>query len=139
MNTTSPAPGLAALGLVSIVLILGGCTAYDAAAHGSVETNFTNATEFAREHSGIASWLPADAQAITAVDSTRAENTMTVRYDSATEPEGCEAVPRTSSPTMDVESDIDVYSIDSVLLCDDWAIAHEGNQWLAWTPATEAD
>ena len=40
---------------------------------------------------------------------------------------------------MDVESDIDVYSIDSVLLCDDWAIAHEGNQWLAWTPATEAE
>ena len=40
---------------------------------------------------------------------------MTIRYDSASDPEGCETVPRSSAPTINIDSDIDVYSLDSVL------------------------
>lgn len=138
MNITSPVPGFSALGMVSIVLLLAGCSAYDAAAHGRVQTSFTHETEFAQEHPDSATWLPADATSITVANSTRAEHTMTIRYDSTTTPVGCESAPRESSPTMGVYSGIDVYSIDSVLVCDGWAVAHGDGQWIAWIPATEA-
>jgi hypothetical protein len=139
MNTLSPAPGFAALGLVSIMLVLGGCSAYEATVHGRAETAHASATSLASEHPDVASWLPPDATSITVVNSTRAEDTTTISYDSDTAPDGCETVPRTSAPTMAVDADVDVYSTDSVLLCDTWAIAQDAGTWVAWTPATEAE
>ncbi|WP_405372855.1 MULTISPECIES: hypothetical protein [unclassified Microbacterium] len=138
MTSSSPAPGFAALGLISIALILGGCSAYDAAAHGRATSTSPNETAFTKAHPDTAPWLPVDAASITVVQSTREANTITIGYESATEPEGCETVTRTSAPTMDIDADVDVYAIDSVLRCDRWAVAHDGDRWVAWTPASEA-
>lgn len=138
MSKQAGIPGLAGLGLVSIVLILAGCSAIDDVAHGSAQTTYTNAPAFEKDHADTAAWLPADATSVTLVSSTRADGVMTLAYESATAPEGCESVERQSSPTMSVETDVDVYAASSVLLCGQWAVAHEAGQWLAWTPATEA-
>lgn len=139
MNKESGIPGLAGLGLVSIVLILAGCSAVDDLAHGSAQTTYTNAAAFSKEHADAASWLPTDAMSITLVSSTRTEGVMTLAYESATAPMGCKSVPRQSSPTMSLDTNIDVYAISSVLLCGEWAVARDASQWLAWIPATEAD
>ncbi len=127
------------MALASVVLVLGGCSAFDAAAHGSASASYDTASDFARENSTVASWLPLDAASITLVTSTRAEGTATIRYESTTSPDGCETAARTSAPTMDVETDLDIYGIDSVLVCDEWAVAGDGDEWVAWTPATEAE
>ena len=138
MSKDTGIPGLAGLGLVSIVLILAGCSAIDDLAHGSSRVTSSNATAFAREHAGVADWLPADAMSVALVSSTRADDVMTLTYESETAPEGCETLPRQSAPTMSVDTDIDVYATPSVLVCGSWAVAHDADQWLAWTPATEA-
>lgn len=138
MTSRASTPGISALGLVSIVLLLAGCSAFDATAHGSAETTYTGASGLAKEHPEVASWLPSDATSITVVDSTRADDTMTVGFDSASAPDGCEAAERQSAPTMSVDTDVDVYAVDSVLVCGDWALARDADHWVAWTPAVEA-
>ena len=139
MSKDTGIPGLAGLGLVSIVLILAGCSAIDDVAHGSSRTTYSNATDFAREHSGVADWLPADARSVALVSSTRTDGVMTLAYESETAPEGCETLPRQSAPTMSIDTEVDVYATPSVLVCESWAVAHDADQWLAWTPATEAE
>lgn len=139
MSTQAGIPGLAGLGLVSIVLILAGCAAIDDVAHGSAQTTYPNVADFEKEHAETAGWVPSDARSVTLVSSTRADGVMTLAYESATAPDGCETVARQSSPTMSIDTEVDVYATSSVLLCGQWAVAHDGDQWLAWTPATEAE
>lgn len=132
-------PGAAALGMAAILLTLSGCAAVDNIAYGRAESSFANAYELSESGSGAPLWLPADATEITRVSSTRAEDTVSLVFRSDDGLTGCEEVERISAPTMEVTDGPDVYAIDRVAACDEWAVAESDGTYYAWTPAKEAE
>lgn len=132
-------PGTAALGMAAILLTLSGCAAVDGIAYGRSSATFENASQLSESGGGAPLWLPADATEITRVSSTRAQDTVSILFRSDEGVAGCEEVPRVSAPTMEIADGPDVYAIDRVALCDDWAVAESDGTYYAWTPAKEAD
>jgi hypothetical protein len=51
----------------------------------------------------------------------------------------CAEVERLSAPTMEITSGPDIYAIDRVAVCGEWAVAESNNTYYAWTPAKEAE
>lgn len=131
-------PGVALVGLCSILILMTGCAAYDDLAHGRSETSFASAPAFQREGGTEVAWLPDDATQITHVTSTRAEHTKSIVFSSDEELSGCETTDRTSLPTMEVSGGIDVLAISQVFVCGDWAVAEDNGEFYAWMPATES-
>lgn len=132
-------PGTAAIGMLAILVTLSGCAAVDNLAHGQSSATYSNAQEFAQADGGAPGWLPADARQIETVSSTRADDTASVVFVSDEGVSGCEDVDRVSAPTMEIESGPDVYAIDRVAVCGDWAVAESDGTYYAWTPAQEAE
>jgi uncharacterized protein YceK len=131
--------GVAVAGLAVILLTVSGCAAVDSLAYGRATAHYDNAAAYAQEKGHAPTWMPTDAVDIVEVASTRADDTATVAFDSASGPAGCDDVDRRSAPTMNVEG-VDVFAIDRVALCGDWAVATDGEgAFTAWTPAIEAE
>ncbi len=131
-------PGTAALGMAAILLTLSGCAAVDSVAYGRAESTYATANDLAQAHDEAPAWMPADARDITRVVSTRAQ-AESLMFSSTDGLAGCEDVERLSAPTMEIASAPDVYAIDRVAVCDEWAVAKSDGTYYAWTPATEAE
>jgi hypothetical protein len=125
--------------MVAILLTLSGCAAVDHVAYGRSSATYANAYELSESGGGAPLWLPTDATEITHVSSSRAQDTESLLFRSDEGLGGCEEVPRVSAPTMEIADGPDVYAIDRVALCEDWAVAESDGTYYAWTPAKEAD
>lgn len=133
-------PGAAVAGLAAIFLTTAGCAVVNDVAYGKTETTHANPVELAQERGTTLDWLPSDARSIVRVASTREEGVESILFSSATAPEGCRETERLSAPTMLVEDAPDVYEIDVVQVCGNWAVAAgDDDRYIAWTPAPEAD
>ncbi|MDF2580590.1 MAG: hypothetical protein K0S49_2169 [Microbacterium sp.] len=132
-------PGAAALGMAAILLTLSGCAAIETVAYGSVESTYETAKELAQARGEAPAWLPADARELTRVVSTRAEAESIVFSSDTGLAADCAEVERLSAPTMEITSGPDVYAIDRVAVCGEWAVAENDGTYYAWTPATEAE
>jgi hypothetical protein len=130
-------PGAAALGMAAILLTLSGCAAIDSVAYGRAESSYATAQEFVQARGEAPAWLPPDAREITRVVSTRAE-AESLLFSSEDGLAACEDVERVSAPTMEIASAPDVYAIDRVAVCGEWAVAESDGTFYAWTPAQEA-
>lgn len=131
--------GTALVGMVAIMLTLAGCSAVDDLAYGRAEASYANPDDLAQARGEALDWLPADAREIERVASTRADGTESLLFVSAEGLAGCGQTDRLSAPTMEVDDAPDVYAIDTVALCGDWAVAEQDGTYYAWTPAKEAD
>ncbi|MDF2916992.1 hypothetical protein ACU6RU_04150 [Microbacterium sp. F1-18] len=131
-------PGAAVLGMAAILLALSGCAAVDSVAYGRAESTYATAKDLAQARGEAPAWLPADARDITRVVSTRAE-AESLLFSSADGLTGCEDVERLSAPTMEIAAGPDVYAIDRVTVCGEWAVAENDGTYYAWTPAEEAE
>jgi hypothetical protein len=131
--------GFAFLGMAAIVLIVSGCAAIDDVAHGKATTTYSSADELVAEHTDTDEWVPADAREIEVVSSTRAADTASILFRSDEGLTGCLETERLSAPTMNIDAGPDVYAIDEILLCDEWAVVEDDGVFYAWTPAIEAD
>ncbi|MFS0713644.1 hypothetical protein ABC195_07140 [Microbacterium sp. 2P01SA-2] len=132
-------PGAAALGMAAILLTLSGCAAVDNVAYGRAETTYDTAKELVQARGEAPAWLPADARELTRVVSTRADAESIVFSSDTGLAADCAEVERLSAPTMEITSGPDVYAIDRVAVCGEWAVAENDGTYYAWTPATEAD
>jgi hypothetical protein len=131
--------GFAFLGMAAIVLIVSGCAAIYDVAHGKATATYTTATELAGDQGDDVAWVPEDATEIEVVTSTRTEGTASIVFRSDDDLGDCGATERLSAPTMVIESGPDVYAIDEVMVCGDWAVASSDGLFYGWTPAVEAE
>ena len=131
--------GTALIGIVAIIATLAGCSAVDDLAHGRAAASYANPQELAQAREGALDWLPGDAREIERAASTRADGTESLLFVSEEGLAGCSETARLSAPTMTVDGAPDVYAIDTVALCGDWAVAEQDGTYYAWTPAAEAD
>lgn len=130
--------GAAVAGLGLILFVVSGCALVNDVAYGRAESSAPNGAELAAARGEALDWLPADAADIRRVQSTRSDAESLV-FRSATGPVGCDEVDRTSAPTMTVTDAPDVYAVDRVRVCGDWAVATVDGVSYAWTPGDEAE
>lgn len=121
------------------ILVVGGlaaCSVVEGATSGSV----TSTAETRETLSGeIPAWIPDDATGITRVEGARGDAASILLISSSDlNASSCEAVPRVSAPTVQVEDAPDVYSEDEVFSCGEWAVVPSEDGWYGWTPAIES-
>lgn len=134
----SPRPGSAFAGLIVVLFLVTGCGVVDDVAHGTSQSSFANSQMLEQDRGEELAWLPDDAQRIVLVASTRSDATESLVFESEQGLSGCETVERESAPTMVVPGGLDVYAVKDVALCGEWAVAQDGGDFYAWTPATES-
>jgi len=134
----SPRPGSAFVGLTAVLIVVTGCGVVDDVAHGTSQSSFANAQMLEQDRGETLEWLPDDAQHIVRVASTRSDSTESLVFESERGLSGCETVERQSAPTMVVPGGLDVYAVNDVALCGEWAIAQNDGDFYAWTPAAES-
>ncbi|MDJ1114561.1 hypothetical protein [Microbacterium dauci] len=135
-----PVPtGFSFLGMAAIVLIVSGCAVVDDVVHGKAATTYSTAAELADDRDIAAAWLPDDATEIEVVSSTRTADTASIVFRSDEGVRGCVTTERRSAPTMVIDSGPDVYAIDEVMVCGDWAVVESDGLFSGWTPAVEAE
>jgi len=134
----TPRPGSAIAGLIVVLFLVTGCGVVDDVAHGKSQSSFANSQMLEQDRGEELAWLPDDAQRIVLVASTRSDATESLVFESEQGLSGCETVERGSAPTMVVPGGLDVYAVKDVALCGEWAVAQDGGDFYAWTPATES-
>ena len=134
----SPRPSSAFVGLTAVLIVVTGCGVVDDVAHGTSQSSFANAQMLEQDRGETLEWLPDDAQHIVRVASTRSDSTESLVFESERGLSGCETVERQSAPTMVVPGGLDVYAVNDVALCGEWAIAQNDGDFYAWTPAAES-
>ncbi len=137
MTITRRPRAAAALPLAALLLVgsLAGCSAVSDALQREAQHEFESREELVETWDKDASWLPVDAETIVTRESTMGDPaSLTARSSSALDPERCAEVERRSAPTVAVEDTPDVYKIDQVFACGDWAVVATEDGWFGWTP-----
>lgn len=130
------APLAAALLLVTLT----GCATIGDVFTRQASHAFATRDELAREWTKEAPWLPADAEAIVTRESTAGDPASLIAISGeALSAELCTEVERQSAPHFTLEGAPDIYKIDRVFACGDWAVAATDDGWYGWTPNHPAE
>ena len=137
MSSTRSLRTAAAIPCAAVLLItaLAGCSAVGDALQREASHQFATRDALVDGWEKKASWLPADAESIVTRESTMgAPATLTAVSTSDLDPDQCAEVERRSAPTIVMANTPDVYKIDRVLACGDWAVVETEDGWYGWTP-----
>lgn len=135
--TTSRSRGTAAVLAATAVaaLSLTGCSTLQQALQHESTARFADASALASDWDKTADWLPEDATAISVHESTDgAPASLLATSDAELDLTRCAEVERQSAPTFSIEDTPDVYTIDTVFACGDWAVVPTDDGWYGWTP-----
>lgn len=135
--TSTPRPRAAAASLAAAVLLvsLTGCSGIGDALRQEASHEFATRDQLVKEWGKDAPWLPDDATSIVTREST-AGDPASVTSGSATglDPSLCAETERRSAPTFALEDTPDVYKIDRIFACGEWAVVATDDGWYGWTP-----
>jgi hypothetical protein len=137
--TSTPSRRAARTALPATVLLLVmplvGCAAVVDALRGEAAAEFDTRADLVDDWGKAAPWLPADATDIVTHESTEGDPA-SLRAVSATalNPAHCVEVERESAPMFTLAETPDVYKIDRVYACGDWAVVATDDGWYGWTP-----
>ncbi|MEL5990109.1 hypothetical protein ACOKGD_07545 [Microbacterium phosphatis] len=127
----------AAASVAALLLLpsLAGCAAAEAALQQEASHEFATHDELVKGWKREAPWVPADAQSIRIRESLAGEPaSLAVVSESDLTTDLCAEVERKSAPTIVLEKTPDVYKIDRVFACGDWAVVETDDGWYGWTP-----
>ena len=135
MNTTRTR-GAAALALAVIASVsLTGCVSIPQLLQNESSSTFPDAATVAADWDKSAPWLPADATDISVYESTNGDPaSLRATSGASLDPAQCVEVDRQSAPTFVLDDTPDVYKIDTVFACGDWAVVPTDDGWYGWTP-----
>lgn len=138
MNSTRTRGVTAALALAAaaaVSLSLTGCTSIQQMLQNESTGTYPDAAAVAADWDKTAPWLPADATDISVHESTKGDPaTLLATSDSELDLSQCAEVPRQSAPTFAIDGAPNVYKIDTVYACGDWAVVPTDDGWYGWTP-----
>lgn len=129
------AAAAATLPAILLLTSLTGCSAVSDALYGEASHEFSSHDQMVEQWSKEAPWLPADASSILIREKTDGDPA-SLTADSATplDPELCGEVERRSASTFALDNTPDVFKIDRVYACGDWAVVATDDGWYGWTP-----
>jgi len=129
-------PSVAAVVLLaSVALTASGCAVVDGLVHKQKSAEYADADAFVADGDLDAPWLPVDSTQIRVIRSTQADDAALAAESSIElDPALCTEVPRQSAPAYTLDDAVDVYDLDTVFACGDWAVAKTPDGWLGWTP-----
>ncbi|MFS0866190.1 hypothetical protein AB3M83_02495 [Microbacterium sp. 179-B 1A2 NHS] len=127
---------LAAAPLAAALLLpLAGCSAVGDLLQQEASHTFATRADLDRQWGKDARWLPTDATAITTHESTAGDPaSLTAASEATLDPARCAEVDRQSAPVFTLEGTPDVYKVDQVFACGDWAVIATDDGWYGWTP-----
>lgn len=126
---------IAAVSAALLVPSLTACAAVGDALQREATHEFDTREDLVRDWAREAPWVPADAESIRIRESLGGEPaSLAVSSSSDLDPTMCVDVERKSAPTLVLEKTPDVYKIDRVLACGDWAVVQTDDGWYGWTP-----
>lgn len=142
MNTRTVlrAAALGAL-LTPVALVATGCTSLvDELVHKEKDLTFADRAALRDGWRGDAGWVPADATEITGTASTdSAVAAILVQSREELDPALCAQTSRRSAPVFALEGAPDVFEMDTVYACGEWAVVATDGGWLGWTPSNPAE
>lgn len=122
---------LAAVLLVSLT----GCSSIGQVLRQEAAHEFESQGQLVTQWGKDAPWLPADATSIRTYEATDGDPaSLTAVSDADVDPARCAKAERGSAPTFAIEDTPDVYKIDRVYACGDWAVVPTEDGWYGWTP-----
>jgi len=136
-RTTLFVPALIAVGLLSLT----GCSAVDSIVHKQSTSTFDDVEAFRDGADLDASWVPADATAITERTSTieKAPDAVILLTSSSSLSDECTEVERSSAPSWVLDDAPDPYKAETVFVCGDWSVIPTDDGWFGWTPNSDEE
>lgn len=136
MNRLRRPAAFALAAVVPAALLLSGCSLVDEVLHHERSVEFATAADLTTEWSGSAPWVPDDATDIRIREKTEGD-VVTILLTSVADLDTslCAEVERRSAPVFAVEGAPDVFKLDEVWACGDWAVVPADGGWFGWTPS----
>lgn len=138
MNITRTRGARAALALAAttaVALSLTGCTSIQQMLQHESTGTFADTETLVADWDKTAPWLPADATDISVHESTDGDPaSLVATSDAALDLSQCAEVDRQSAPTFAIDGTPNIYKIDTVYACGDWAVVPTDDGWYGWTP-----
>ncbi len=122
--------------VVPATVLLSGCSIVDEVLYHERSVEFATAAELTTGWAGSAPWVPDDATDIRLREKTEGDVATIILTSAETEldPAVCVGVERRSAPVFAVEEAPDVFKLDEVQACGDWAVMPAAGGWFGWTP-----
>lgn len=116
-------------------LALTGCTSLQEAIRDESSGTYADAAALDAAWDKTAPWLPDDASGISMHQTVNGDPaSLLIASDSDLDPTQCAEVDRQSAPTFTIDDAPNVFTIDTVYACGDWAVVPTDDGWYGWTP-----
>jgi hypothetical protein len=135
MTTSHTRGASVALATAVAASLLTGCSSIQQTLQHESTGAYADAAALTEGWDKTAPWLPDDATDISVHESTQGEPaSLLARSDSDLDTSQCTQVDRQSAPTFAIDGAPDIFTIDRVFACGDWAVVTTDDGWYGWTP-----